>query len=139
MDGVFETLLGLLPVAAFIAYRIIAARRKQAAAQRQVRDAAPLPVPEAARPAITAAYIEDDAEPVFSAWELSANDPPPAPQPQPAEPSRAPSFTEPEPAASAALPQGTFSAPAFPENLRYLPPLKQALVLTEILGPPKAW
>ncbi|MDR2482569.1 MAG: hypothetical protein LBD08_02945 [Treponema sp.] len=123
MDGVFENILALVPVAAFIAYRIIASRRKQAAAQRT----APLPAREGARP----------AEPVFSAWELSANDPPPSP-PAPAEPLRAEAIT-PEPAVSAVPSQGTFNAPAFPENLSYLPPLKRALVLTEILGPPKAW
>lgn len=30
------------------------------------------------------------------------------------------------------------SASAFPENLAYLPPLKRAIVMAEILGPPKA-
>jgi hypothetical protein len=124
MDGVFENILALLPVAAFIAYRIIAARRKQTA-QRT----APLPAREEARP----------AEPVFSAWELSANDPPLPPP----EPVSAPSLAEaetftPASTASATLSQGTFNAPVFPENLGYLPPLKRALVLTEILGPPKS-
>jgi hypothetical protein len=153
MDGLFENFLALIPIAAFIAFRIIMAGKKQRKVRREQNAG---PSVKETQPAVTVIYREEDEEPVFSAWNLSANDPPPpkparqTPQPLAVIP---PALIEPDtPAPEPFVTQeksalATKSGPLeprrrasrFPENLAYLPPLKQALVLAEILGPPKGW
>ena len=126
-DLIFDNIFIFVPVALFIAFRIINARKKQ-----QERTAK-----EPVKGKSNLLFFEEDDE-----------DKPPAPSFIPAVPKNFPPKKESPRAIESDIFKLT-SAPAkaltpltknstrFPQNLDYLPPLKRALVLSEILGPPK--
>jgi hypothetical protein len=179
MEELFQTILGFIPIALFIGFRILAARRHQVRRQEAVDSSPSGPFPPERPGPITGSYEDDEAPAVFpaspavpaktqglprtdkgevfSAWELPVE--PAGPAPAPGEAARAPAkplaetqpsrlglppvFEKPVLAAGGGEPPGPAaelheaSSGGFPGNLNYLPGLKRAVVLAEILGPPK--
>jgi hypothetical protein len=152
-DFLFENVFVLIPVAIFIGLRVVEARRKREAEeerQRRIREAV---------------YEQDDDEEEYGgSYEKDEDDnkentPPfPSAAPKPAASFAGaftvPAFTgtagpmsteEPIPAPAGAAGKQDVSrrpgkaAPGFGERLDYLPPLKRAMVMAEILKPPKGF
>jgi hypothetical protein len=122
MDEVFNNIFVYLPIILIILLRVLGTRNRQAGKGK----------PAAAEPA--PAPREKPPEPAGRPRKGSSriNDPIPRtalfPEPPPAAAARA------KPAAGSGRPAGE----GFPGNLNYLPALKRAMVLAEIMGPPKA-
>ena len=128
-DLIFNNIFILIPIALFIALRIIGARKKQQ--EKTAKE----PVKE--KPHLL--FFEED---------YVDDDEPPAPSFIPERPR---AFTPKKETTRVIegdileLTSAPVKKPApvkkstasFPKNLDYLPPLKRALVLSEILGPPK--
>ncbi|MDR1949716.1 MAG: hypothetical protein LBQ38_10010 [Spirochaetaceae bacterium] len=160
MDELFDSLFGLVPVALFVGYWILAIRRgivnrrkQQAAAEGQLR--------ESSGGAEKAGSPDDEHEAHFSAWDLPVSpeeEAParPVPEKSPRERSGGIAFPTlqeylkakpenpvPAPVAEREKPKPVPAGKqahgerAFPERLNRLPPLKRAVVWAEILGPPK--
>jgi hypothetical protein len=122
-DGFFEYILILIPIAVFI-FRIVNNFRKPEK-----------PVVRSGGEGFSEDDEDDETPPPRPVVEKV---PPPAvlkPGPLVPEPKKAGGHT------AAAVPAAAAKAPkeagAFPGNLESLPPLKRAVVLSEILGPPK--
>jgi hypothetical protein len=129
-DYIFDNIFVLIPIAVVIGVRVVSVWQKRQAAAAK------------ASPAQTGRW--EDADEADASLE-----PPEAKPPAP----KAPQAAAVVPAAAvhpatAKPAQRTAEAPAtaapvrsgrFPGNLEYLPPLKRALVLSEILGPPKGF
>jgi hypothetical protein len=140
MDWIFDNLIFVVFIAIGIIVQIGRFRKKQA--DRRNRNGNE---EEEAREAINSMY-EDEAEEdegAFSAWDLpvSAGAEPPVPVRAPVLiVERTEPVSKPPPVF---LSRAGRAAPVckhkFPENLNYLPPLKRAVVLTEILGTPKGY
>ncbi len=144
MDELLKTLLTLVPIALIIALRVAASKRKKAESAERgklqaflaARMKAPPPVakpiiPEPASaepprfaesvpPAGDGAFSLADAGPMVAGITAPAGAPP-----LPVDGTRPAPKTPARPAA------------AFPANLDYLSPLRRAVVLAEVLGPPK--
>jgi len=131
-DTVFNLIIILIPVAIVIGRIVVGARNKRN------------PPPAPAQPKIPV-HFEDDEN--YFKRQLSAKQPPtrphvPTPPPKLAAlatneallPAAA-SGVKPAPGRQAAVPSGHKD---FALNLSHLSPLKQAVVMAEILGPPKA-
>jgi hypothetical protein len=149
MDIALENLFPVILIAVFIVRMILSARRpgkdaRNAADRKQ--ESAPVPVkkekPEPGdfvphwlegEPAVKQAAPKKrrSLAEEFLSPENRDRSSPAAAVPRPAPESRDRSSP------AAAVPAPESRAGRFPENLGYLPPLKQALVLGEILGPPK--
>jgi hypothetical protein len=136
MDELFETLLTLVPIALIIALRVATSKRKKAeSAERGKLQAflasrmkAPPPV---ARPIIPEAAIAESVPPAGDGASSPVDAGPMAPLPPP--PPRSMDGAKQAPKSSAR------PAAAFPANLDYLSPLRRAVVLAEVLGPPKGF
>ncbi|WP_411044313.1 hypothetical protein [Treponema sp. TIM-1] len=120
MDEVFNNIFVYLPIILIVLFRILGGLRN-----KQVRK----------RPVAARAVLETvEPEPA----EPAPREKPPKPRKEPPRvskiPASAPLFPE-TPAAPAPL---RTAGRGFPENLNYLPALKRAVVLAEIMGPPKA-
>jgi hypothetical protein len=155
VDFIFDNLIFAVFLVAAVAIQIIRLaarntnrRRRAGQPEEQAREAAPGPF----APDYDEEYergAEEDGG-AFSAWDLPVSDEPEFPVPAPG-PAPAPLlFPVPVPAAGAAYgPEAALPAPPprprkaaegagkFPGSLNYLPPLKRAVVLAEILGAPK--
>ncbi|MDR2028469.1 MAG: hypothetical protein LBP93_02895 [Treponema sp.] len=151
---VIETILPILPIVLILTLRFLFWKRRQAGNQRQ-EDASPLGdrgetkgsgpalYGKTERPWVHAVYEEEDKDSgaEFSAWDLPVNAGPPPPKLEKAPPPvfKAPAIPRMEKEAEAPPPAPGKRVPAaeFPENLAALSPLRRAVVLAEILGPPK--
>jgi hypothetical protein len=123
MDDLFNNILVYLPIIFIVLFRLLGLRNRQTGKR-----------PAAA--AVAAAASPEPTEPVREKppERRSRKEPPrtsKAPAPE-AVFSEIPSAPPPRPQANRAGGKG------FPENLAYLPALKRAMVLAEIIGPPKA-
>jgi hypothetical protein len=144
MDELFETLLTLVPIALIIALRVAASKKKKAESAERGKLQAFLAArmkapPSAAQPIIPKPTIVE--APGFAESATPAGDA--ALSPVDAGPMVAGSAS---PAGAPSLPvDGTRPAPkaaarpaaGFPASLDYLSPLRRAVVLAEVLGPPK--
>jgi hypothetical protein len=130
-DSIFDNIFVLIPIAVIIGIRILSVWQKRQAEASKLR----------APPTNAAAYDDtDDGGAYFEPPE----DKPPVPkasQPAAVVPAAAAYSTAAKPARKTAeAPKAAAGpGPAFPRNLEFLPPLKRAMVLSEILGPPKGF
>ena len=136
-DIITNNIFILIPLAIFIAFRILEARKKH-------RDSAPekKPVLKEEHESGSLPHWEAEKQERFSGHGSAGISPSGVPltsrmpvevSPRLLSETGFGSMTQP---ASVAQPPERSSA-AFPQNLSYLPSLKRALVMTEILGPPK--
>ncbi|MDR2631987.1 MAG: hypothetical protein LBC60_13805 [Spirochaetaceae bacterium] len=126
MDEVFNNVLVYLPIILIVLFRILGTRNRQTGKKRPaaavpqktaVPAAAPREKPPVRRPRKEPPRINKIPSPeaMFPETSLVPNAP-----------------------AKAPVVMDQASREGFPENLNYLPVLKRAMVLTEIMGPPKA-
>jgi hypothetical protein len=119
MDELFNNIFIYLPIILIVLFRVLGLRNRRAGQRPPAAAASPeTPAPE--------------------------KPPEKRPRKEPPRISRIPSgevlFPEipPAPAVPAKVPAARTAEGGFPGNLNYLPALKRAMVLTEIMGPPKA-
>lgn len=161
MEDLFSTVFTLIPLAIFIGVRMIASKKKQAAVDERKKLADMLSRAVASPEPARAILADDD----FDAHALRPDEeepkaaPKPAPKPVPPakkpKPPRPPAFPELRPTAYDILPaEAPRAAPsaapaakaeavsearrAFSERVDALPPLKKAVVFSELLGPPSS-
>jgi hypothetical protein len=115
-EELFDNIFVLIPVAIVIGVRILSARQK-----RQAEAAKSSPAAESPGGSFSSSEAPERA--ALNTSQPAVHSPPLKPVQKTAE------------APKAAAGGGA----AFPQNLEYLPPLKRALVLSEILGPPKGF
>jgi hypothetical protein len=123
MDELFNNIFVYLPIILIILLRILGSRNRQAGKGKPAAEPALAPEPPEKPP-------EQAGRP------RKGSSRPPAPIPRTERFPEAP-FAAAAPAKPAAG-TGRAAGEGFPGNLNYLPALKRAMVLAEIMGPPKA-
>jgi hypothetical protein len=151
VTGIFESSLSIIIFVLIAGVRLVLYLRKRAAKQARSQPLAGIEAIETEG----AALAEDEEDEEFSAWDLPVEPRKPVPPvrkavffpavPPPVFPEAAP----PPVAVPDAWPRSAETAPVltgprplkaagvFWEKLRALPPLRQGVILSEILGPPK--
>ena len=149
-DTIFENIFILIPLAVFIGFRILTARRKQQASSNQENAA---PVPEAVeeteyiphwelekkelpvpKPVAAPAGVSPSGMPLAANFSVDISQAVPRFTPEPGKTITKPPVYIPSPRIPA---PGPNRSRIFPKSVENLPALKKALVLSEILGTPK--